>query len=392
MRLQGIRFDTAEVVEVEVKDGLIASVKPLESAAAQELPWISPGWFDLQVNGFNGFDFNGETTTVQDVVGVTEALYQRGVTHYLPTVITGSLERIKQAVTTIAEACERYPDVCRSVVGIHLEGPYISGEDGPRGAHARTYVRDPNWEEFAQWQEASGNRIRLVTVAPERKGAIAFIRRLKEAGITVSLGHTCANADELAQAVAAGAALSTHLGNGAHTQLQRHPNYIWNQLGEDRLWATFIADGHHLSPPVLKAMLRAKRDQFILVSDSVKFGGLSPGRYSSVIGAEVELHPDGRLTPIDNPLILAGSAEALDVGVSNAVRYAGISWSEAIEAVTLRPARLLGLSGPGREWLEVGSEASFTLFRQPDRQERIRISAVVLNGETKYSFMGGGAQ
>ncbi|SDM82795.1 N-acetylglucosamine-6-phosphate deacetylase [Paenibacillus sp. yr247] len=151
--------------------------------------------------------------------------------------------------------------VYKSVIGIHLEGPYVSEEDGPRGAHDKAYVRDPDWEEFAQWQEASGHRIRLVTLAPERKGAIHFIKMLKEAGVAVSIGHTCASLDVLEQAVAAGATLSTHLGNASHPVLPRHPNYIWNQLAEDRLWGTFIADGHHLSPAVLKAMLRAKRDQ-----------------------------------------------------------------------------------------------------------------------------------
>ncbi|MDF2962258.1 MAG: N-acetylglucosamine-6-phosphate deacetylase [Paenibacillus sp.] len=381
MKLRGRRYDTHEAVEVEIKDGLTVSVQPVENEA--ELPWISPGWIDIQVNGYNGFDFNGEMTSVDDVTGVTESLYQKGVVAYLPTVITGSFERIKQAMTAISEACRLHRDVNSSVIGIHLEGPYVSEEDGPRGAHDKKYVRDPDWDEFMEWQKASGYRIRLVTVAPERKGAIPFIRKLKEAGLAVSIGHTCAGLENIEQAVSAGAVLSTHLGNGAHTMLPRHPNYIWNQLAEDRLCGTFIADGHHLSPSVLKTMLRAKRDQFILVSDCVKFGGMSPGRYASVIGAEVELHPDGKLTPVHNPLILAGSAQALDTGVANAVKFAGITLTEAIDAVTLRPARVLGIQ-LGR-WLEPGNEAAFTLFDFPANEGTIQIRAVVSHGEIKYS-------
>ncbi|AJY75160.1 N-acetylglucosamine-6-phosphate deacetylase [Paenibacillus beijingensis] len=380
MRLRGKRFDTGEPVEVELHNRLIASVKPALPEA--DLPWISPGWIDLQVNGFNGFDFNGETTSVQDVVGVTESLYEKGVTRYLPTVITGSFERIKQAMATISQACERHASINRAVIGIHLEGPYVSGEDGPRGAHDKDYVRDPDWNEFMEWQEASGHRIRLVTVAPEREGAISFIEKLTEAGIAVSIGHTCASREELDTAAAAGAACSTHLGNGAHPRLPRHPNYIWNQLADDRLWGTFIADGHHLSPDVLKAMLRAKRNKFILVSDSVKFGGMAPGRYSSVIGDQVELHPSGRLTPIDNPLILAGSAQALDVGVANAIRIAGISLKEAVEAVTQRPASVLRL--PDQGWLQTGQEANFTLFNGPGDQGELTIAMVIAGGEAKY--------
>jgi N-acetylglucosamine-6-phosphate deacetylase len=375
MKLRGKRYDTYEPVEVDICDGLVTSIKRMEGEAAG-LPWLSPGWIDLQVNGFNGFDFNGETTSVMDVAGITDALLMKGVTGYLPTVITGSYDRIRQAMTAISDACGQYPHVNRSVLGIHLEGPYISAEDGPRGAHDIAYVRDPDWQEFIEWQEASGNRIRLVTVAPERRGAISFIKKLKQAGVAVSIGHTNANPVEIELAVEAGATLSTHLGNAAHPFLPRHPNYIWDQLAEDRLCATFIADGHHLRAPVLKAMLRAKRDKFILVSDSVKFGGMKPGRYSSVIGSMVELHPDGKLTPVENPLILAGSAQALDVGVANAVCLAGITLTEAVEAVTARPAQALGL--PETCWLQQGNMANFTLFKSPDEAGTLQVVTTVI--------------
>lgn len=268
------------------------------------------------------------------------------------------------------------------MAGIHLEGPSLSAEDGPRGAHDQAFIRDPDWDEFAAWQEASGRRIRLVTVAPEREGAIPFIRRLAESGVSVSIGHTNASTESIAAAVDAGAVMSTHLGNGAHPLLPRHPNYIWDQLAEDRLWGAFIADGHHLAPAVLKAMLRAKRDRFVLVSDCVKLGGMPAGRYRSHIGAEVELHPSGKLTTAANPLILAGSAQPLDVGVANAVRFAGISLAEAVEAVTSRPATLLGQPELGR--LVAGAAANLTLFDGPDDSGRLVVRETVVGGESVY--------
>src|SRR5690606_7360590 len=134
---------------------------------------------------------------------------------------------------------------------------------------------------------------------------------------------------------------STHLGNGAHPLIQRHPNYIWDQLADDRLWAGLIADGHHLPPNTLKAMLRAKQDKAILVSDAVRLAGMAPGRYHNEVNGEVELHENGRLNTVANPDILAGSASSLADGIANVVGWGFVSLAEAIEMVTIRPAKLL---------------------------------------------------
>lgn len=380
MEWKGRLASTGVCVKITAEDSLIRSVT--EIAEFEHAPWISPGWIDLQVNGFAGFDFNGEVTTVEDVIGITKAMLARGVTSYLPTVITGSFERIRQALAAIAEACDSSELVKACVPGIHLEGPYLSEEDGPRGAHDKEHIRNPDWAEFAQWQAASGNRIRLVTIAPERSDAIPFIRKLTESGIVVSLGHTKATTEQLEAAVKSGAALSTHLGNGAHPMLPRHPNYIWDQLANDGLWATFIPDGHHLAPNVLKSMLRAKREKAIFVSDCVKFGGMPPGRYASSIGSEVELHPNGRLTTAANPAILAGSAQALDWGIATAVRQAGIGLSEAIEASTIRPATVMGFDRLGE--IAEGMTANLTLFDYSGTGGQLHIRETVLRGRTVY--------
>jgi N-acetylglucosamine-6-phosphate deacetylase len=381
MKWKGRRYDTGQCVEVSAVVGKIAAIEPIPHD--ERLPWLSPGWIDLQVNGFAGFDLNGETTRPEDVLDTTKALFACGVTGYLPTVITGSFERIRQALSSIKQAYESGDYAAEAICGIHLEGPYICGEDGPRGAHDRGYTRDPDGEEFASWQKAAGGLIKLVTLAPERPGALAFIRGLRVAGVSVSIGHTMASAEQLEAAVTAGVTLSTHLGNGTHQLLPRHPNYIWDQLANDELQAMFIADGHHLPASTLKAMIRAKQGRFIIVSDCVKFGGMTPGVYTSLVGSEVELLPNGRLQTVGNPAVLAGSAQSIDHGIENVMKLAGISMKEAIEAVTIRPATTIGLLHTGK--LERGADASFTFFEYTEDEMKLHVVETVLKGETVFN-------
>ncbi|MDF2835686.1 MAG: N-acetylglucosamine-6-phosphate deacetylase [Paenibacillus sp.] len=386
MKRQGKLTTTGEAVQIDVVEGVIADIRPLLLDGGQannaELPWISAGWIDLQVNGFGGYDLNAERTTLQDIEGVTRALHARGTAIYLPTVITGSFDRMKQALAAIAEYVRSGQYAGDSIMGIHMEGPYLSSEDGSRGAHPREHTRDPDWEEFLRLQDAAEGRIRMVTLAPEREGAIAFIEKLAKQGIVVAIGHTMASEKQLEQAVLAGATLSTHLGNGSQPMLPRHPNYIWHQLAEDRLWATFIPDGQHLAPQVLKAMLRAKREKSILVSDCTQFGGMPPGRYDSLIGGQVELTEAGRLHTAANPDILAGSAASLDLGIANAVRYTDMTLAEAAEAASLRPALVMNDRQLGR--IEKGAPAHLTLFDHDDGAGRIAIRETVVAGQTVY--------
>lgn len=315
-------------------------VEPADSA--DDGLWLSEGWVDIQVNGYMGHDLNIPDPDPATVHKLVRALWAEGVTSFCPTVITQSGERIGRAVQTVAAACEADPLTARSVVGIHVEGPYISAVDGPRGAHPIEHVRPPSLAEFATWQEAAGGRIRLITLAPEHEGALPFIAAVASQGVVVSLGHTAADGDTIRQAVDAGARLSTHLGNGAHAQIQRHPNYIWEQLAEDRLYASLIFDGHHLPPAVMKSMFRCKGpDRSILVSDAVAVGGLPPGVYQAGVGGMVELLPSGRLNLQGTPY-LAGSASPIRVGIGNAVRAAGADLKTAVRMASANPAQLMG--------------------------------------------------
>ncbi|HWE39267.1 MAG TPA: amidohydrolase family protein, partial [Isosphaeraceae bacterium] len=274
---------------------------------------------------------------------------------FCPTLITASQDALLHGVRTIAAACERFPDVARAVLGIHLEGPCISGLDGYRGAHPVEHVRDPDWDEFEALQAASGNRIVLVTLAPERRGAIEFIRRLRASGVVVALGHTAADGPTLAASAGAGATLSTHLGNGIAATLPRHPNPIWHQAADDRLAASLIADDHHLDPATLRVLARAKGPgRLVLVSDASPLADAPAGRYGPW-----EVLPSGKIVVAGTPY-LAGANQGLEVGVSNLILHGGLTLRQALAAATAQPATLLGLESSR---IAAGEAADFLLGR-----------------------------
>jgi N-acetylglucosamine-6-phosphate deacetylase len=283
------------------------------------------------------------------------------------------------ALAALSRALDDDPRLGRAVPGLHVEGPFISAEDGPRGAHPLEHVRDPDWDEFRAFQEAAGGRIRIVTLAPERPGALPFIERLAESGVVVALGHTAAEPETIGDAVLAGARLSTHLGNGAHAQLRRHPNYIWEQLADDRLFASVIADGHHLPPAVLKCFARVKGpERLALVSDAVSLGGLPPGRYAE---GRHEVLPSGRVVVAGTPY-LAGAGHLQDTCVANALRQTDLTLAQVIRCASAVPARLLGLEArKGR--IQVGFDADLTLFQVPEAGP-LSILATVRGGEVAY--------
>jgi N-acetylglucosamine-6-phosphate deacetylase len=357
VKITGRRYDNGEAVEVEIAAGRIASVTPLPQPA--DLPWLASGFIDLQVNGYWGVGFNDADLTSEGVASVSQQMASFGVTRYLPTCTTDSFDRLSQSLATIAKAIEQLPDVRRSVPGIHLEGPFICPEDGPRGAHPREHVRRPDWDEFQRLQEAAQGTIRLTTLSPEYEESPRFIERAVASGVVVAIGHTNATSEQIRAAVDAGARLSTHLGNGAHPLIRRHPNYIWDQLAEDRLFASLIIDGLHLPPAVVKTMVRAKSpENCILVSDITNLGGMPVGAYSTSLG-EVEVLADGRLVAAGRRDILAGASLPLTVNIAKMVEFGGVDLKTAVEMATHNPARLMGWPVP---FLSVGSPADLVTF------------------------------
>ncbi len=327
------------------------------------MPWVAPGLVDVQINGYGGQEFSSLELTPERVAEIVRRHFSFGVTRVCPTLTTQNHQVMRHGVATIAAACERWPDVARGVTGIHLEGPYFSVEEGPRGAHPAEHCRPPDLAEFEAWQGASGGRVRLLTMSPEFADAPQFIAQVVAGGVVVAIGHTGASGAQIRAAVDAGARLSTHLGNGAHRMLRRHPNYIWDQLAEDRLFASLIVDGHHLPPEVVQTIIRAKSaSRCLLVSDVSGLAGLPAGRYSSS-GCELEILADGRLVIAGQDQLLAGASLPIGVGVANVMRFVSLDLATAIDMASRTPAQLLGLrSGE----LQVGHPADLILFDLPD--------------------------
>jgi N-acetylglucosamine-6-phosphate deacetylase len=375
MKCNGIDPGTGDEIEVRFSDS-IEGVDSLLSRSSDSI-YITPGWIDLQVNGFAGVDYNSPSSSREEIARSIRAILQTGVTRFYPTVITGSPEDMSGAFNNLAKAKEAAWEGA-AMEAFHLEGPYISPEDGPRGAHPARWVRRPDLEEFQRFQEAARGHIRLVTLSPEWPEAPRFIENLVREGVVVSIGHTRAATGEIADAVSAGATLSTHIGNGAHAMLPRHPNYIWDQLAEDRLAASFIVDGIHLAPAFLKAALRAKGlERALLVTDAVMPAGCAPGRYK--LGeVDVELHADGSVR-LAGGTRLAGSALRMDRALQNVMRMAGLNLPDAISLATRNPARV-GRIASRQRGLNPGERADLVRFRFDEATGEIEVVETFLSG------------
>ena len=266
---------------------------------------MKPEWVDLQVNGYGGIDFNSEGLTVEQVCAVTRRLAEDGTAYYLPTFVTGDPAVVLANIRTVAAARRAFPECRDRILGIHLEGPFISPEPGAVGTHPIEWVRPPDISLFDQYAEAADGAVKLVTVAAEIEGMPAFVKALTEQGVAVSLGHQlAATPDEIAPCIRAGAKAFTHLGNGIPNLIPRHDNIIMTALAEDRASVMFIPDGHHLPDTMLKVYCRAVPiERLIAVSDAQYPAGMPPGDYR-VCGADARLEPDGLLwNPARNCLV-----------------------------------------------------------------------------------------
>ncbi len=380
MKCIGIDVATSSAVEVSgstVIDGVDHLISP-----PANLPFVSAGFIDLQVNGFAGVDYCSPEAPLEQIGWSIKMMYATGITRFFPTVITGSPDNTIGALRNLARAKGSLPEGL-AMEGFHVEGPHISPEDGPRGAHPQRWVRPPDYDEFQRWQEAAEGHVKLVTLSPEWPEAPAYIERLVREGVVASIGHTKAEAEQIEAAVNAGATLSTHIGNGAHSLLPRHPNYIWEQLAQDRLAASFIVDGIHLAPAFLKVALRAKGiERSILVTDAVMPAGCEPGPY--MLGeVEVELHRDGSVR-LRGGTRLAGSALTMDRAIANVMRSAQVSLREAIAMATVNPARI-GRIGSRHRGISVADRGDLVVFRVDKPSGDLRVLETYVGGERVYA-------
>jgi len=386
LKVRGVLLGQSKASDIVVRDGMVVSVRSAGTGkcdAGSKTSMIGPTLFDTQVNGLRGINLQTPSLRTEDVLAITDALAQGGVSHWIPTLITGEIETMIHACRTVAAAM-RDKTVARAVPGIHLEGPYISPMDGPRGAHPREHVRPPNLREFDRLYKAADGKIAYVTMAPEVKGAEAFIRALTDRGVQVSLGHHNGTPDDIARAVDAGATMCTHLGNGLASTIHRHNNPLWPQLADDRLKAGLIADLHHLPAPVLKSFVRMKRpENVILVSDCVHIAGLPPGQYQ-LSDLAVELLPTGRIC-LSGTDLLAGSSLMLLQGVLNAVHATDLSFEQAFACAGAIPGKLFGLNHHFA-LPKAGSKADFICFeirKQKQGPPKATIRAVLIHGERR---------
>lgn len=380
--VEGIHYKTGKPVQVKIVDGKIAEIKNISKKAGTDSSFfIAPGFFDNQVNGFAGvsFAFGDNDLTAEGIEKATKELWKYGVTTYLPTLTTHSREVLVRNFSLLAGAVDN-KTLLGSIPGFHLEGPYINPEDGFRGAHPKEFVRLPDWNEFMQLYKVSRNKIVQVTLAPEMDGAQEFIKKCRELGIVVAVGHHNATTEQLDLAVKNGARISTHLGNGCANMINRHKNPFWSQLANDGLMISIICDGFHLLPEEIVTFYKVKGvEKTIITSDVTSYAALPHGQYKTQTGETIELTAEGMLRlPAQN--VLYGSASPITKGVGHIMEVTGCSLAEAIQMASTNPAKLYGLTDRGE--LEPGKRADLILFSIDDY--KVSIQKTYVKGELVF--------
>jgi len=378
MIIRGKLPGTEYVMDLVIEKGVIVRMAPYQTGSHFDFGgtdlYACSGFLDPQVNGFAGVDFNSSRLTPEGLHRAALSLASTGVTRFLPTLVTSSHERMVCQLKILAEALRKDPLLQNMCFGIHLEGPYISPEEGPRGVHLREFVRLPRWEELERFQEACEGRIKCVTLAPELEGAIPFIERAVAHGIVIGVGHTRATEKDLERAVQAGARLSCHLGNAPSALLPRHRDLIEKQLATDQLMVSLIVDGIHLPPDVVKNYVWAKGiNRIVLTTDGMAGAGAPPGRYT-LGDQEVEVTSDGTARSVSTSR-LAGSTLTMDRAITNVILFSEIDLASAI--------RMAGKNGQKlfpevRGEMISGASADLVLF---EYQKGLAVRSTWIEGE-----------
>jgi N-acetylglucosamine-6-phosphate deacetylase len=303
------------------------------------------GFFDLQVNGYGGVDFNRPDLAAGDLHRACERLAADGVGGILATITTEALDRMAACLANVAALRERDPLAERLIAGFHIEGPFINEVPGYRGAHPADCIRPGNVDEMKRLLDAAGGFVRLVTIAPERDAGLAMTRLLARQGVIVSAGHCDPDLDQLRAAIDAGLSMFTHLGNGCPNQIPRHDNIIQRALSLcGRLWLCFIGDGVHIPLFALGNYLRvAGLEKTVVVTDAVAPAGLGPGTYGHGRFA-ITVRDDGAAR-IAGTEQLCGAALPLRGCFENLVRHVGLSEADARRLTVTNPRRAIGLPG-----------------------------------------------
>ncbi|QNI35786.1 N-acetylglucosamine-6-phosphate deacetylase [Edaphobacter albus] len=301
------------------------------------------GFFDLQVNGYAGVDFNSDELDQERLEAVCKRLLEQGVDGILATVITDSLPQMEHRLKRIAQLHSVSPLIRQVIKGIHIEGPFLNPSPGFRGAHPADAIQPATEENASRLLEAAGGLTKLVTLAPEQDPTGRVIRMLSDQKITVSAGHTDATLDQLKRSIDSGLSMFTHLGNGCPGTLARHDNIIQRALAlHDKLWLCFIADGAHIPFFVLKNYLDlAGVEKSLVVTDAILAADLGPGNYRFGIW-DLSIGEDLVPRSPDNSH-LVGSAITMPRSFKNLCQHVGLTTEQAQLLLEINPKKTVPL-------------------------------------------------
>ena len=298
---------------------------------------------DLQINEFAGVDFNSDNLNGEELLRASRSLKDIGVRKFLPTLITAPTDKLKSRAANLVQLIEENEELNEMIPGIHMEGPFISKEDGYRGAHPLDGVCLADLEIVKGLEDACAGKLLLFTLAPEQDNKGDVAKYLSNQGVVVSAGHTNASTDQLKNAIDCGLQMFTHLGNACPPQLPRHDNIIQRVLSlSDKLWISYIADGLHLPFFVLNNLLNtAGYSRSVIVSDAISAAECKAGFYT--LGDQsIEIKEDGVSQSADGSHLI-GSTTSLATMYQNLINNLGLTKEQAEELTFSNLSQILGL-------------------------------------------------
>jgi N-acetylglucosamine-6-phosphate deacetylase len=365
--LVGWHYGTKQPVRVRWQDRTISQIEPAETTPPADT-WLAPPLFDLQINGYAGIDFQQDGLSIQDLLVATRQLRLVGCSRFLLTLITDDWSKLIRRLTHLRELRAQSSELQSAVTGWHIEGPFLSAEPGFRGAHDAAFMLDPTPEHILELRALTDPDPLLITLAPERHGALEAVRLAASLGMKVSLGHTNAPAEILQLAIEGGANAFTHLGNGCPQQLDRHDNIIWRVLDNPRLLVSLIPDQIHVSPQLFRLIHRIlEPERIYYTTDAMSAAGAAPGRYA--LGKlQLEVGPD-QIVRQPGQRLFAGSALRPIDGVLRAAQMLGCPWQEAWRRFSEAPAKVMGLQNELRE-----NQPGFCVIKLDNKQRPLEVS------------------
>ena len=358
----GLHVETGQPTRLVWEAGIIRKLETAPNGASAKV-WLAPPLFDLQVNGFAGVDFQQDNLTEADLCRAIRALRMAGCGRFLFTLITAEWSKLMARLARAVALRTQSEELRSAIAGWHIEGPFLSAKPGFHGAHDPAFMLDPTPEKIRALRSLTGNEPLLLTMAPERPGALEAIALAVSLGVKVSLGHTDASAQTLHAAMQAGATGFTHLGNGCPRELDRHDNILWRTLDTPGLTVSLIPDGVHVSTPLFRLIHRTLAvEKIVYVSDAMAAAGAASGRHTLgalevEVGADQTVRQPGRSN-------FAGSALRPVDGIFRAATMLGVPWSQLWRRMSDLPADFIGLS----HGLSVGGPADFCLLTENSGQ------------------------